>query len=78
MMHYAVSGSTPSNEELAHIAENIEPSVTSIAGYGFTSYKMSGVWLPYSFLIAFAVLSVMILMMLISSITRYFIVKDKK
>ena len=52
--------------------------VTSIAGYGFTSYKMIGVWLPYSFLIAFAVLSAMILMMLISSITRYFIVKDKK
>lgn len=52
--------------------------VTSIAGYGFASYKMIGVWLPYSFLIAFAVLSAMILMMLISSITRYFIVKGKK
>jgi len=41
------------------------------AGYGFASYRMIGVWFPYSFLIAFAVLSVMILMMIISSITRY-------
>lgn len=45
------------------------------AGYGFASYRMIGVWFPYSFLIAFAVLSVMILLMTISSITRYFAVK---
>lgn len=50
----------------------------SIAGYGFASYKMIGVWFPYSFLIAFAVLSVMILMMIISSVTRYFTVKKFK
>lgn len=50
----------------------------SIAGYGFASYKMIGVWFPYSFLIAFAVLSVMILMMIISSVTRYFTVKKVK
>ena len=48
----------------------------SIAGYGFASYKMIGVWFPYSFLIAFAVLSVMVLLMIISSVTRYFAVKS--
>lgn len=42
-----------------------------IVGYGFASYKMIGVWFPYSFLIAFAVLSMMILLMIASSITRY-------
>lgn len=41
------------------------------AGYGFASYRMIGVWFPYSFLIAFAVLSVMFLLMLISGFTRY-------
>ena len=37
---------------------------------------MIGVWFPYSFLIAFAVLSVMVLLMIISSVTRYFAVKS--
>lgn len=50
--------------------------VVSIAGYGFASYKMIGVWFPYSFLIAFAVLSVMVLLMIITSVTRYFAAKS--
>lgn len=41
------------------------------AGYGMASYRMISLWLPYSFLIAVAVLSIMFLMMIISSITRY-------
>ena len=48
------------------------------AGYGFASYKMIGVWFPYSFLIAFFTLSAMILMMIISSAARYFTVKSIK
>ena len=47
-------------------------------GYGFASYIMIGVWFPYSFLIAFAVLSLMIFLMIVSSITRYFAVKPLK
>lgn len=49
--------------------------VAGIAGYGFASYRMIGVWFPYSFLIAVAVLSAVILLMIISSITRYIAVK---
>ena len=45
------------------------------AGYGFASCRMIGVWFPYSFLIAFAVLSLMILLMIVSAFTRYFAVK---
>ena len=45
------------------------------AGYGMPSYRMIGVWFPYSFLIAFAVLSTMILLMIVSSWTRYIAVK---
>lgn len=52
--------------------------IVSIAGYGFASYKMLGVWFPYSFLVMFAVLEIMLLLMMVSSITRYIAVKSFK
>lgn len=52
--------------------------IVSIAGYGFASYRMIGVWLPYSFLAMFIVLEIWLLLMLLSSITRYFAVRNSK
>lgn len=51
----------------------ILPNITPyLLGYGFASYRMVGVWLPYSFLIAFAAADVFLLLMIFSSIVRFF------
>lgn len=42
-----------------------------LIGYGWASYRMVNVWLPYSFLTAFVVIDVFLLFVIVSSVTRF-------
>lgn len=53
---------------LSVICPNI---LTCFMGYGAASYRMVGVWLPYSFLVAFFVTDAALLAMIASSIGRF-------
>lgn len=47
-------------------------TIPYLMGYGLTSYQMVGVWLPYSLLTAFFVTDAAVLLMIVTSITRFF------
>lgn len=53
------------------IAVMLPRFILYLFGYGAASYRMVGVWLPYSFLIAFAFIDVFLLLMVVSSLARF-------
>lgn len=49
--------------------------IGTIAGYGRFYYKMIAIWMPYTLLISFATVGVLLIMLAVTSISRYLIRK---